>query len=117
LGNPIAITLTAGQTHDLIPALGLLAEAAPEAVIADKAFDADTLIEPLRTAGITAVIPPKSTRKHPRGCDLVLYKERNLIERFFNKLKSFRGIATRYDKLARNFLAAVQLAAATILLN
>jgi transposase len=109
--------VTAGQTHDLVPALGLLAAAAPEAVIADKAFDADTLIEPLRTAGITPVIPPKSTRKHPRACDFVLYKERNLIERFFNKIKQFRGIATRYDKRARNFLAAVQLAAATILLN
>jgi transposase len=95
----------------------LLAQAKPQAVIADKAFDADALIGALIEAKITPVIPPKSTRKSPRPCDFVLYKERNLIERFFNKLKNFRAIATRYDKLARNFLSATQLAAATILLN
>ena len=61
--------------------------------------------------------PPKANRKTPRTCDFVLYCERNLIERFFNKLKHFRAIATRYDKLARNFLAGVQLACAIILLN
>jgi transposase len=86
-------------------------------VIADRAFDADTLIGPLIKAGITPVIPPKSTRKSPRPCDFALYKERNLVERFFNRLKNFRAIATRYDKLAQNFLSATQLAAATILLN
>ncbi len=117
LGNPIALALTPGQAHDLEPALVLLAEADPQAVIGDKAFDADRLIEPLLEAGITPVIPSKSNRAIPRPCDFALYKERNLIERFFNKLKQFRGIATRYDKLAANFLAAVQLAAAVILLN
>ena len=61
--------------------------------------------------------PPKSNRKHARACDYVLYKERNLVERFFHKLKHFRGIATRYDKLARSFMAGLHLAAATILLN
>ena len=86
-------------------------------MIGDKAFDSDRFIEPLIEAGVTPVIPPKRTRKHPRPCDFVLYKERNLIERFFNKLKNFRGIATRYDKLATNFLSATHLAAATILLN
>jgi transposase len=63
------------------------------------------------------VIPPKANRKIPRRCDFALYRERNLFERFFNKLKQFRAIATRYDKLARNFLAAIQLVAATMLLN
>jgi transposase len=117
LGNPIALAITPGQAHDLKPAAALLAQTNPQAVIADKAFDADTLIGPLIKAGITPVIPPKSTRKTPRPCDFALYAERNLIERFFNKLKNFRAIATRYDKLARNFLSATQLAAATILLN
>jgi transposase len=56
-------------------------------------------------------------RKIPRPCDFALYCERNLVERFFNKLKHFRAIATRYDKLARNFLAGIQLASAIILLN
>ena len=66
-----------------------------------------------RAAGIR----PKANRKTPRACDFVLYCERNLVERFFNQLKHFRAIATRYDKLARNFLAGVQMAAAMILLN
>jgi transposase len=66
---------------------------------------------------VVPVIPPRSSRKRVRSCDYALYRERNLVERFFNKLKHFRGIATRYDKLARTFLAGIQLAAATILLN
>jgi hypothetical protein len=63
------------------------------------------------------VIPPKANRKTPRSCDFALCCERNLVERFFNKLKHFRAIATRYDKLARNFLAGIQLACTMILLN
>jgi len=70
-----------------------------------------------RRATSFAVIPPKATRKSRRECDFTLYRERNLVERFFNKLKHFRAIATRYDKLARNFLAAIQLIAATMLLT
>lgn len=65
LGNPIAHTITRGQTHDLVPALDLLAQANPQAVIADKAFDADTLIDPLVSAGMEPVIPSKSNRKPP----------------------------------------------------
>ena len=87
-------------------------------MIADKGFDADErVIVPLEKAGKTAVIPPKANRKVKRDCDFALYCERNLVERFFNKIKHYRAIATRYDKLARNFLAAVQLVAAIILLN
>jgi ATP phosphoribosyltransferase len=82
-----------------------------------EAQDADPFIDTLTQRGITPVIPPKANRKTKRACDFVLYCERNLVERFFNQLKHFRAIATRYDKLARNFLAGVQLAAAMILLN
>ena len=89
-----------------------------DTLIADKAFDADQrVIEPLAAAGKTAVIPPKANRKAPRDFDRHLYKARHLIENFFAKLKQFRAIATRYDKTARNFLAAVHLAASAILLN
>jgi len=109
--------LTAGQTHDLACAPGLIENADPEALIADKAYDADPLIDSLEQREITPVIPPKANRKIKRDCDFALYCERNLIERFFNKIKHFRAIATRYDKLARNFLAAVQLVSAIILLN
>ena len=109
--------LTPGQAHDLASAKPLIENAEPKALLGDKAYDADALIEALRQRRITPVIPPKANRKAPRDCDYALYCERNLVERFFNKLKHFRAIATRYDKLARNFLAAVQLVSAIILLN
>jgi transposase len=109
--------LTPGQTHDLACAEPLLEAADPQALIGDKAYDADPLLDNLAARDITPVIPPKANRKTPRSCDFALYCERNLVERFFNKLKHFRAIATRYDKLARNFLAGVQLACAIILLN
>ena len=109
--------LAPGQDHDLTCAQSLLENADPEALIGDKAFDADPLLSTLEQRDITAVIPPKANRKVQRDCDYALYRERNLIERFFNKIKHFRAIATRYDKLARNFLAAIQLISAIILLN
>jgi transposase len=108
LGNPANLMLTAGQIHDLACAQDLIENADPEALIADKAYDADALIDSLA---------PKANRKTKRDCDFALYRERSLIERFFNKIKHFRAIATRYDKLAANFLAAVQLVSAIILLN
>lgn len=87
-------------------------------LLADKAFDADErVIELLLAMGKTVVIPPKSNRKIQRDYDTETYKARHLIENFFCKLKQFRAIATRYDKTARNFLAAIQLAAAVIWLN
>ncbi len=109
--------LTPGQVHDLACAEPLIENVDPGALIADKAYDADALVDTLNRREISPVIPPKANRKNPRTCDFALYCERNLVERFFNKLKHFRAIATRYDKLARNFLAGVQLASAMILLN
>ena len=109
--------LTPGQAHDLACAEPLLENVNPGALLGDKAYDADALIDTLTQRGITPVIPPKANRKTPRPCDFVLYCERNLVERFFNKLKHFRAIATRYDKLAKIFLAGVQFASAIILLN
>lgn len=117
LGNPFSLMLTPGQDHDLTCAQPLLENADPRALIGDKAYDADSLIDMLNQRTITPVIPPKTNRKVKRDCDFALYRERNLVERFFNKIKHYRAIATRYDKLARNFLAAVQLVAAIILLN
>jgi transposase len=117
LGNPVELMLTPGQAHDLTCAEQLIDSADPEALLGDKAYDADPLIDTLSQRGIIPVIPPKANRKAPRACDFALYCERNLIERFFNKLKHFRAIATRYDKLAIIFLAGVYLASAIILLN
>ena len=117
LGNPVELILTPGQAHDLACAELLIENAEPDALLADKAYDADLFVGTLRQREIIPVIPSKANRKIQRACDFALYCERNLVERFFNLLKHFRAIATRYDKLARNFLAGVQLAAATILLN
>jgi transposase len=89
----------------------------PQAFMADKAYDADALIAHLNERRITPVIPPKANRIKPRQTDFALYRERNLIERFFNKLKQFGAIATRYDKLACTFRGAVLLVAAFITLN
>ena len=87
-------------------------------MLADEAFDADErVIAPLLAAGKTFVIPPRSNRKVPRDYDKEMYKARHLMENFYCKLKQFRAIATRYDKTARNFLAAIHLAAAIIWLN
>jgi transposase len=89
-----------------------------DTLLADKAFDADRrVIEPLEAAGKTCVIPPKSNRRKPRPFDKEAYKARHLIENFYCSLKRFRAIATRYDKTAINFLAAVHLAAAIAWLN
>jgi transposase len=118
LGNPLRFLLTPGQAHDLTGADALLPNMAADLLIADRAFDADArVLQPLAAAGKSAVIPPRPNRVTPREFDPELYKARHLIENFFCKLKQFRAIATRYDKTARNFLAAIHLAAATIWLN
>ena len=109
--------LTPGQANDLVGAQPLLEKFDPEALIGDMAYDADGLINTLTERRITPVIPSHPRRSTPLPCDFALYCERNLVERFFNRLKHFRAIATRYDKLARNFLAGVHLASAIILLN
>ena len=91
---------------------------AADTLIADKAFDADArVLEPLAAAGKTVVIPPRTNRSSPRDYDRELYRARHLIENFFARIKQFRAIATRYEKTARNFLAALQLVASVVWLN
>jgi len=87
------------------------------ALLADKGYDADYLLAAARKMGAIAVIPPKSNRKIKRDYDKALYKERNLIERMFNKLKQFRRVATRYDKRAICYLSFIHIAAITLWLN
>jgi transposase len=117
LGNPVVLSLTPGQAADITEAVPLLSEIEPEAFIADKGYDADALVETLKARDITPVIPPKANRKQPRMTDFALYRERNLVERFFQKLKQYRGIATRYDKLANTFLAGVLLVCVVLWIN
>jgi transposase len=117
LGYPTGFLLTPGQACDLDGA-DVLLPALAAIVIADKGYDADErVLQPLAQAGKTAVIPPKANRKEQRAYDRERYKVRHRIENFFCQLKQFRTLATRYDKTARNFLAAIHLAAATIWLN
>ncbi|MBY3397368.1 transposase, partial [Rhizobium laguerreae] len=87
------------------------------ATIADKGYDADHLCDKITETGADVVIPPKRNRKLQRHYDADPYKERNRIERFFNKLKQFRRVATRYDKLLANFMGFVKLAAIAIWLK
>jgi transposase len=112
LGNPLALSLTGGRVHDIKQAEALAAQVEPEAMLADKGYDADSFIQTLEARAIAPVIPPKDNRKVKRNCDFALYAERNLIERFFNYIKQFRGIAARYEKTARNFLAGLHLVCA-----
>ena len=104
--------MTGGETSDYTQALALLKDvkASAVAVLADKGYDADYIGEVIKAMEAEIVIPPKSNRKEVRTFDKGLYKERNLIERMFNKIKHFRRVATRYDKTASAYLAFVFLA-------
>jgi transposase len=116
LGNPVEFVLTGGQAADVTQAEALIGGHDADAVIADKAFDSDALVESIEARGAEAVIPPKKNRRCPREYDKQLYKERNLAERFINRIKQYRRVATRYEKTARNFLGFVHVAAIMVLL-
>jgi transposase len=106
-------SVSPGATRTTSPqADTLVAQVEPKALLGDKGYDADSLLNSLEVRAIKAVIPPKSNRKVKRDCDFALYAERNLVERFFNTIKHYRGIATRYEKTARNFLAGLHLVCA-----
>jgi transposase len=113
-GRPLRFILTGGQAHDSTTAADLLAGRSTAAVIADKAYDNNALRELIGEAGAAALIPSLGSRKVRIPHDALAYKLRNRIERFFNKLKHFRHIATRYDRRASHFLAALHLASAMI---
>jgi len=117
-GRPILLKLTAGQAHDGRSALDMLATVGPgQVLLADRGYDADYLRDPLVARGAVANIKPMPNRKRIPAFDRTLYRKRNLVERFFNRIKHFRAVATRYDKTDENFLASVQLAAIRIILR
>jgi len=114
-GLPIALKLTEGQAHDGRSADDMLeAIGEGEVLLADRAYDSDRLRNALAATGAWANIRAMPGRLSPPAFSSFLYRFRNLVERFFNKLKHFRAIATRYDKHAENYLASVQLASARI---
>jgi transposase len=116
LGNPVRMIATAGQVADVTQAAAVVSGMKAEHVIADKGYDSSELVGVIEAGGAKAVIPPRSNRKEPRDYDKHLYKERNLVERFLNKVKNCRRVATRYEKTARNYMAFWQLASIMVLL-
>ena len=118
LGLPIKLKLTEGQAHDGRSADDMLDEIGDGSILlADRAYDSDAMREKLAHRGAWACVKPMPGRKRVPAFSPFLYKHRNQVERFFNKLKHFRAIATRYDKRDDNFLASVQLASIRIWLR
>ena len=123
LGRLVLASLTAGNAHDMTVAAAMLhrvigrvysrfgATRLPHCIIGDRAYDADSLIEEFSSAGIEMVIPARRNRRKAREIDKERYRNRNQVERFFNRIKNCRRIATRYEKTARNYLAFVLIAA------
>jgi transposase len=117
LGYPVDFVVTAGQVADCTQAIPLLGGRQPRAVLADKGYDADSILEHIEAADAIPVIPPKANRKMQRPYNKTLYKQRNRIERCFSKLKHFRRIATRFEKNKYNFHSLVALACSMLLLR
>ena len=109
--------LTAGQRHDSPQAAALIEGFEPQALIADKGYDADALIELLAAKNIEAVIPPKKNRLEQRDYDQHLYRERHLIECFINKIKHYRRVFSRFEKLSKNYLGFLSFVSALIWLR
>ena len=108
-GMPVRAIITQGTTADCTQASRLIEGLAAEALLADKGYDTDAILEQAREQGMQAVIPPKKNRKVQREYDKELYKLRHLVENAFLHLKRWRGIATRYAKYSASFLAAVHI--------
>jgi len=110
LGNPVKLELSPGNESDVEHAPKLLENVRDAQILLDKGYDSDPLRERLRQQGCTPLIPPRKNRRAPRPYDKHTYKDRHLVENFFEKIKRFRRVATRYDKLAVNFMGFVTLA-------
>jgi transposase len=117
LGNPLRLTLTGGNRHDVTQAQALLDGWETERVVADKGYDSDAVVAAVEAVPAEAVIPPKANRPEQREYDRDFYKERHLIECFFNKLKQFRRVFSRFEQTARNFLAFVHFTSTLIWLR
>jgi len=113
----VRLILTAGQESDISQGEKLIDGVPFEVAIADKGYDSKKLVRAIRARGAEAVIPSLSNRKEQRPYDQERYKDRNLAERFWNKSKQYRRVATRYEKTARNFLAFVHVASIMVLLK
>ena len=119
LGNPLCLLLSAGNEADITNAPPLLCTLSLDGTVvnADKGYDSQPFADWLQSMGAIPNIPSRETNKAQRECDWWLYKERHLVECFWQKIKQFRRVATRYEKLAKSFLGFVYLAAIMVLLK
>ena len=117
LGNPVRFILTGGQRHDSTQAEELIDGYSFERLLADKSYDSDDLLQLIDDKGAEAVIPPRANGKDQRQYDEHWYKERHLVECFINKIKHYRRIFSRFEKLAKRYLAFLSFAGALIWLR
>ena len=117
LGYPVRIILTGGQAHDIIPAAELIDGFDTGSVLADRGYDSDNFLHQLEQNGIIGIIPPRKNRKHKREYDPFVYRERHLVECFFNKIKHFRRIFSRFEKLAQRYKAFIAFVSVLIWLK
>ncbi len=117
LGNPLRFTLTGGQSHDITQAKALIADYACDHVIADKAYDSDDFLQSIIDSGAVPVIPPRSNRQESHPYDAHLYRERHLVECFIGKIKHYRRIFSRFEKLDRSYLGFLHFIGALIWLR
>ena len=117
LGNPLRLRLTAGQRQDIIEAVALVEDFDFEHIIADRGYAAQAFYDWIVAQGTTPVIPPHQRAKEARDYDKWLYRERHLVECFINKIKHFRRVFSRFDKLARRFLGFLHFVSSLIWLR
>ena len=117
LGNALRFILTGGERHDITQAAALVEDLAAEHVIADKGYDSEAFVAHLKGRASEAVIPSRATNKVQREIDRHLYKERHLVENQIGKLKHFRRVFSRFDKLAKNYLSFIYFASTLIWLR
>ena len=117
LGNPLRFTLTAGQKHDITQAEKLIHGYNAEYVIADKGYDSNEFLQHISDSGMAAVIPARANRRESRSYDAFLYRERHLVECLIGRMKHYRRIFSRFDKLDSRYLGFLQFAAVLIWLR
>ena len=117
LGLPVKLVLTPGQAADVTQAETLIEGVPFEVVIADRGYDSQAVVDAVEAKGGEAVIPTQKNRKVQRDIDRERYRDRNLVERFWARMKHYRRVATRYEKTARNFLAIIHVASIMLLLR
>ena len=114
---PLRLALTAGQRHDLIKARDMIVDLTFDHVIADRSYSSQDFRDQILAGGMEPVIPPKRNAKEPPAYDAWLYRERHLIECFIGKIKQYRRVFSRFDKLARRYLGFLHFSSALIWLR